>query len=61
MRQTTTPAAKEMANKLAEMRAEREKQDAMWNENLSSEKWPQGSQKEAPPSQESLLHGERKR
>lgn len=31
VKESSTAAAKEMAEKLAKMRAEREKQDSMWN------------------------------
>ena len=52
VRETTTPAAKEMATKLAQMRAERERQDTMWNENLSSEKCDQPPSQGSPPQKE---------
>jgi hypothetical protein len=41
-----------MATKLAQMRAERERQDTMWNENLSSEKWGQPPSQGSPPQKE---------
>lgn len=43
---TDTPASKEMAAKLSQMRAERDKQDTMWNDNVSElDKKSQESQK----------------
>jgi len=44
-----TLAAKEMAEKLAKMRAEREKQDTMWVLPTDSEEKPLLPKKEPPP------------
>lgn len=43
VKETNTAAAKEMAMKLSELRAEREKQDAMWNTPIKTDIMPKST------------------
>lgn len=52
VKESNTAASKEMAAKLAQMRAERDKQDAMWTENISeTDRCPQKGSQESPPQE----------
>jgi hypothetical protein len=49
VKESNTAASKEMAAKLAQMRAERDRQDTMWTENISeTDRCPQKGLQESP-------------